>query len=111
MTAAGRSADALDEAWRGFDLFAPTPDHVLLAETVREFVEREVEEQAGQHDREERFNVRLFRKAGELGRAMLHAPERTVPFSPMPARVANQQRAVEAAHPQMPSPIIPSADS
>ena len=32
-----------DAAWRGFDLFAPTPEHALLADTLREFVRREVE--------------------------------------------------------------------
>ena len=53
--------------WRSFDLFAPTPDHVLLAETLRAFVTREVEPQAAEHDREERFNHALFRRAGELG--------------------------------------------
>ena len=26
--------------WREFDLFAPTPEHALLAETLREFVAR-----------------------------------------------------------------------
>ncbi len=53
--------------WRSFDLFAPTPDHAHLAETLREFVTREVEPQAAWHDREERFNHALFRRAGELG--------------------------------------------
>ncbi len=49
------------------DLFLPTEEHRLLAETVRAFVEQEVEPQAAQHDREERFNHGLFRRAGELG--------------------------------------------
>ena len=53
--------------WRSFDLFAPTPDHVQLAVTLREFVSREVEPQAAEHDREERFNHALFLRAGELG--------------------------------------------
>ena len=53
--------------WRSFDLFAPTSDHVQLADTLREFVTREVEPQAAEHDREERFNHALFRRAGELG--------------------------------------------
>jgi isovaleryl-CoA dehydrogenase len=34
---------------------------------LREFVQREVEPQAAQHDREEKFNQALFRRAGELG--------------------------------------------
>ena len=53
--------------WRRFDLFAPTPEHALLAGSLREFVTREVEPQAAAHDREERFNRDLFRRAGELG--------------------------------------------
>ncbi|MGH0038221.1 MAG: acyl-CoA dehydrogenase family protein [Myxococcota bacterium] len=58
-----------------FDLFAPTPEHALLAQTLREFVEREVEPQAALHDREERFNLELFRKAGELGLTGITLPE------------------------------------
>jgi isovaleryl-CoA dehydrogenase len=56
-----------DLAWRAFDLYAPTPEHALLADTLREFVLREVEPQAAEHDRAERFNHALFRRAGELG--------------------------------------------
>jgi isovaleryl-CoA dehydrogenase len=56
-----------DAEWRGFDLFTPTPEHALLAGTLREFVTREVEPQAAQHDRDETFNLALFRRAGELG--------------------------------------------
>ena len=50
-----------------FDLFAPTPLHEMLSETLREFVSREVEPQAAEHDRSETFNHALFRRAGELG--------------------------------------------
>ena len=57
----------LDPAMPAFDLFAPTPEHALLADTLREFVEREVEPQAAEHDRSESFNRALFRRAGELG--------------------------------------------
>jgi isovaleryl-CoA dehydrogenase len=52
---------------RGFDLYAPTPEHALLARTLREFVSREVEPQAARHDRDETFNLALFRKAGSIG--------------------------------------------
>jgi isovaleryl-CoA dehydrogenase len=52
---------------RGFDLFAPTPLHELLGETLREFVRREVEPQAAENNRTETFNHALFRRAGELG--------------------------------------------
>jgi isovaleryl-CoA dehydrogenase len=53
--------------WRALDLFAPTEEHRLLAETVREFVASEVEPQATAYNREEKFNRALFRRAGELG--------------------------------------------
>ncbi len=49
------------------DLFAPTPEHALLADTLREFVAREVEPQAAEHDRSETFNLALFARAGQLG--------------------------------------------
>ncbi len=52
---------------RRFDLFSPTSVHDLLGETLREFVSREVEPQAAEHDRTESFNHALFQRAGELG--------------------------------------------
>jgi isovaleryl-CoA dehydrogenase len=61
--------------WRSFDPYAPTPEHALLAETLREFVAREVEPQAAEHDRSERFNLVLFRRAGELGLLGVTLPE------------------------------------
>lgn len=57
------------------DLFAPTPEHAMLAETLREFVAREVEPQAAAHDRDETFNLALFRRAGELGLLGVTVPE------------------------------------
>ncbi len=66
----------MSEIWRSFDLYAPTPEHELLAQTLTEFVEREVEPQAIQFNREERFNVDLFRKAGELGLLGITIPEK-----------------------------------
>jgi len=64
-----------DSSWRSFDLLAPTPEHALLAESLREFVKREVEPQAAEHDRAERFNLPLFRRAGELGLLSVTLPE------------------------------------
>ncbi len=61
--------------WRRIDLCAPTPEHALLAETLREFVAREVEPQAAEHDRSERFNLALFRRVGELGLLGVTIPE------------------------------------
>ena len=57
------------------DLFAPTPEHALLAETLARFVADEVEPQAAQHDRDESFNLALFRRAGELGLLGVTLPE------------------------------------
>jgi len=64
-----------EERWRRLDLFAPTTEHALLAETLREFVSREVEPQAAEHDRSERFNLALFRRAGALGLLGVTLPE------------------------------------
>ncbi len=63
------------EEWQALDLAAPTQEHRLLAETLREFVAREVEPQAAEHDRAERFNHALFRRAGELGLLGVTLPE------------------------------------
>lgn len=65
-----------DAAWRNFDLYAPTPEHEMLARTLAEFVEREVEPQATEFNRAERFNIDLFRKAGELGLLGITLPEK-----------------------------------
>jgi isovaleryl-CoA dehydrogenase len=60
--------------WRSLDLFAPSEEHRLLAETLAEFVAREVEPQADAYNREEKFNLALFRRAGELGLLGLTVP-------------------------------------
>src|SRR5262245_21629132 len=66
----------MDESdWRRRDLSAPTPEHELLARTLEHFVAREVEPQAAEHDRGERFNHALFRRAGELGLLGITLPE------------------------------------
>ena len=54
-------------AWRKLNLFAPTEEHRLLAETLHTFVTEEVEPQATEFNRDERFNLHLFRRVGELG--------------------------------------------
>ncbi len=53
--------------WKNFDLFNPTDEHRMLRETVRQFVQTEVEPQAEAFDRDEKFNLELFRKLGDLG--------------------------------------------
>jgi len=50
-----------------FDLYNPTEEHKMLRDSVRAFVKDEVEPQALEHDRDEKFNLPLFRKLGELG--------------------------------------------
>jgi len=61
--------------WRSFDPYAPTLEHALLGETLREFVAREVEPQAAAHDRSESFNLALSRRAGDLGLLGVTLPE------------------------------------
>lgn len=47
----------------------------MLREMVRDFSTKELEPQALEHDRKELFNLKLFRKAGELGLLGLTVPE------------------------------------
>ena len=49
------------------DLANPTEEHLMLREMIRRFVQDEVEPQALEFDREEKFNLDLFRKLGEYG--------------------------------------------
>lgn len=58
-----------------FDLYNPTPEHAMLRETVQSFVKAEVEPQALEYDRGEKFNLALFRKLGELGLLGITVPE------------------------------------
>ena len=67
MSGATQIDEGVAASLADFDLFHPTAEHALLADTLRQFVEREVEPQAAEHDRAERFNHALFRRAGELG--------------------------------------------
>jgi isovaleryl-CoA dehydrogenase len=66
--------EARADAWSGFDLFNPTSEHALLRETVRQLVRDEVEPQALEHDRAERFNRELFRRLGSLDLLGVTAP-------------------------------------
>lgn len=65
----------MEFSWKDFDHSNPTPEHKMLREMIRSFVQENVEPQAHQHDREEKFNLELFRKFGELGVLGLTAPE------------------------------------
>jgi isovaleryl-CoA dehydrogenase len=60
--------------WSAVDLFNPTPEHGLLRETIRQLVRDEVEPQAQEHDRAERFNLALFRRLGLLDLLGLTVP-------------------------------------
>ncbi|MGE3975131.1 MAG: acyl-CoA dehydrogenase family protein [Bdellovibrionales bacterium] len=50
-----------------FDLFNFSEEHKMLRQTVRDWVKNEVEPQAHEHDKKEKFNIDLLRKLGELG--------------------------------------------
>lgn len=49
------------------EIFNPTQEHSMLRDMVRDFAKAEVEPQALEFDRNEKFNLSLFRKLGELG--------------------------------------------
>ena len=54
-------------SWQAWDLFNPTEEHRMLREMVQDFSKKEIEPQAEEHDQKERFNLKLFRRLGELG--------------------------------------------
>ena len=60
-TAAIPAADEADTP------FAPSPEHRALRELAAQFTASEVEPQGLQFNREERFNMDLFKRTGELG--------------------------------------------
>ena len=48
-------------------VFNPTEEHLSLREMLRAFVEAEVDPQALEYNRQEKFNHELFKKLGNLG--------------------------------------------
>lgn len=58
-----------------FDLYNPTEEHEMLRKMLRDFVQAEVEPQAEASDREERFNLELFRRLGEQGLLGITVPD------------------------------------
>ena len=60
--------------WRDIDISNPTEEHEMLREMVRNFVNDRVEPQALENDREESFNLELFREMGTMGLLGLTAP-------------------------------------
>ena len=67
--------DMVDD-WRELDIGNPTQEHSMLREMVRDFVRQEVEPQALEHDKNEKFNINLFRKLGEYGLLGISVPEK-----------------------------------
>ncbi|MEQ1666204.1 MAG: acyl-CoA dehydrogenase family protein [Bdellovibrionales bacterium] len=63
------------ENWKSFDLLNPTDEHKLLRDMVKNFVLAEVEPQAHSHDKQEKFNLELFKKLSELGLLGITVPE------------------------------------
>ncbi len=58
-----------------FDLTNPTETHKMLRDTLKSFVETEIEPQAHEYDRKEKFNLALFKKLGDLGLLGITVPE------------------------------------
>ena len=53
-----------------------SPDHVLLRDTVREFMTSEVAGEVDDHERARRFPVEIVRRIGEMGWLGINVPER-----------------------------------
>ena len=52
------------------------PDHVLLRDTIREFMTDEVAPVVDEHERERRFPTDIVRRIGQLGWLGINVPER-----------------------------------
>lgn len=61
--------------YKDLDISNPTPEHKMLRESLRSFVQSEVEPQAHEFDRAEKFNLPLFRQLGDLGILGITVPE------------------------------------
>jgi isovaleryl-CoA dehydrogenase len=62
-------------SWKDLDLLNPSEEHKMLRDMVKSFVQSEVEPQAHQFDKAEKFNLNLFRKLSELGLLGITVPE------------------------------------
>ena len=65
----------MSDDWQSIDFANPTEEHTMLRSMIRDFVAEEVEPQALEYDREEKFNLDLFRKLGEYGLLGISVPE------------------------------------
>ena len=57
------------------DLANPSEEHQMLREMIRDFTQEFVEPQAHEYDKNEQFNIELFRELGELGLLGITVPE------------------------------------
>ena len=57
------------------DLANPSEEHQMLREMIRDFVQEFVEPQAHEYDKNEQFNLELFRELGDLGLLGITVPE------------------------------------
>ena len=67
FSTAAAAEEATGTAAAGDALFNPTEEHRQLRGLVASFTAAEVEPQALEYNREERFNMDLFKRCGELG--------------------------------------------
>ena len=65
----------MDSDWQRIDLANPTEEHAMLRAMIRDFVSEEVEPQALEYDKFEKFNQELFRKLGDYGLHGISVPE------------------------------------
>lgn len=75
MIASAAPSRAMSLVTRVGDIFTPTEEHDALRNVVRDFTEKEVEPQAQKFDREEVFNIELFKRLGDLGLLGITADE------------------------------------
>ncbi len=64
----------MTDDWRTLDIANPTDEHSMLREMVRGFVSEEVEPQALEFNRDEKFNASLFRSLGDSGLLGISVP-------------------------------------
>lgn len=61
--------------WKSFDQLNPSEEHRMLRDMVKSFVETEVEPQAAEYDRKEKFNLPLFKELSDLGLLGITVPD------------------------------------
>lgn len=54
-------------SWNEFNLFNPTEEHKMLRSMIHQWIQEKLEPQAHEYDKEEKFNLEVFRSLGELG--------------------------------------------